>query len=81
MPAGPVWTVTSVLCQHFLAELLDFLDRAGEAHAALFAGGGLLELALAATARMNLRLDHPERPAEFLGGGFGVLDLQHGNAA
>ena len=69
------------IAEHFLDELLDFVDRLGEAHAALFTGGGFLELALAAAARMNLRLDDPERTAEFLGGGFGFLDLENWNAA
>ena len=81
MPAGPVWMVTSVLPSISLTNCFDFVDGLGEAHAALFTGGGFLELALAAAARMNLRLDDPERTAQFLGGGFGFLDLEYRNAA
>ncbi len=44
--------------QHFLGVGLDLVERAGEAHAALVAGGGLLELALAAAAGVDLRLHH-----------------------
>ena len=53
--------------EHLLRELPDLRDRFGEAHAALVAGRGLLELALASAARVNLALDHPERAAESLG--------------
>src|SRR5271170_3690831 len=53
--------------EHLLRELPDLLDRFGEAYAALVAGRGLLELALAAPARVNLALDHPEGTAESLG--------------
>ena len=51
----------------------DLVDRLGEADAALVAGRGFLELALAAAAGMDLRLHHPDRPGELLGRGFGLL--------
>ncbi len=54
--------------QHLPGEGLDLLDGLGEAHAALFAGFRLLELALAAAAGVDLGLHHPERSAELLGG-------------
>ena len=54
------------LAEHLLGEGLHLLDRAGEPDAALVARGRLLEPALAAAARMDLALDDPERPAEFL---------------
>ena len=66
--------------EHFLDELLDLVDRLGEADAALVAGRGFLELALAAAAGMDLALHHPERSAELLGGGFGFLGLEDRHA-
>ena len=62
--------------QHVVGELAHLLDRAGELDAA----------ALAAAAGMDLRLDHPDRPAQRPGGLLGLLgrvgDLpaQHGDA-
>ncbi len=47
--------------QHLLGEFVDLGDRLGDAHAALVAGGGFLELALAAAAGMDLALHHPDR--------------------
>ena len=47
--------------QHLLGEVIDLVDRLGEAHAALVAGGGFLELALAAAAGVDLALHHPDR--------------------
>ena len=52
--------------QHLLGELVDLGDRLGDANAALVAGGGLLELALAATAGMDLALHHPNRTRNVL---------------
>ena len=49
--------------EHLLGEGLHLVDRLGEAHAALVAGRGLLELALAAAAGVDLRLHDPERAA------------------
>ncbi len=51
--------VTSVLPSICLAKGLDLLDGLGEAHAALVAGGGFLELALAAAAGMDLATSRP----------------------
>src|SRR3979411_1152210 len=52
--------------QHRAAQLLgafsDLGDRFGDAAAALVAGGGFLELALAAAAGVDLALYHPTRP-------------------
>ena len=63
--------------EHLLRLVGGLGDRLGDAHAALVAGGGLLELALAAAAGVDLRLDHPDRPVELAGGGLGLVGLQH----
>src|SRR6056297_3978876 len=52
------------------------LDGFGKAHAARLAGAGLLERALAASARVNLRLDDPERAVERARGGLGLFAAQ-----
>ncbi len=62
--------------QHLLGEFVDLGDRLGDADAALVAGGGFLELALAAAAGMDLALHHPDRAGEFLGGGVGIRGLE-----
>ena len=67
--------------QHLLGELVDLGDRLGDAHAALVAGGGFLELALAAAAGMDLALHHPDRAGKRLGGGVRIRGLQHRHAA
>ncbi len=77
LPAGPVWMGDEGAAQHLAGQLVGFRDRAGEADAALFAGLGFLEVALAATARMDLRLDHPERAVESACRGLGLFGLQH----
>jgi hypothetical protein len=64
--------------QHLLGLGLGLLDRFGEAHAALVAGVGLLEVALAAAAGVDLRLDDPERPVQFARRRLGFLGLQDG---
>ena len=69
------------VAEHLLGEFLDLVDGLGEAHAALLAGGGFLELALAAAARMDLGLHDPERSAEFLGGGLCLVGREDGLAA
>ena len=61
-----------------LRHLFDGFD---DAHAALRASRGLLEGALAASAGMDLRLDHPHRAAELLGSGFRLFRLEHRHAA
>ena len=62
--------------QHLLGEFVDLGDRLGDADAALVAGGGFLELALAAAAGMDLALHHPDRAGKRLGGGIGIRGLQ-----
>ena len=57
--------------QDFAGQLFNLFDAAGEFDAA----------ALAATAGMNLRLDHPHRAAEFLGGFNRLLNGEGRNAA
>ena len=64
------------LAQHLLGEGLHLVDGLGEAHAALVAGLGLLELALAAAAGMDLRLHHPDRPRQRLRGLHGLVDRE-----
>ncbi len=67
--------------QHLLGELIDLSDRFGDAHPALVAGGGLLELALAAAAGMDLALHHPDRAGKRFRGGIGIGRPQHRYAA
>jgi hypothetical protein len=67
--------------QHLLGLLGGLLDRLREAHAALLAGGGFLEAALAAAAGVDLRLDDPERSLELACGGLGLVGLEHDAAA
>ncbi len=59
--------------EHLLGFLGGLLDRLGKAHAALFAGLGLLEVALAAAAGVDLRLDDPERTIHFACRGLGLF--------
>jgi hypothetical protein len=66
--------------EHPAGLLLGFLDGAGEAHAALVARVGFLEVALAAAARVDLRLDHPDGAVDLAGGGLGILRPQDGAA-
>jgi hypothetical protein len=56
--------------EHFPGELRRLLRAFDEMHAALEA---VLEMTLAATARMNLRFDHQLRPRELPGSGSGLL--------
>ena len=67
--------------EHLADVALDLLDRFREAHAALVAGLRLLEPALAAAAGVDLRLHHPDRPAELLRGRFRLLGRHHRLAA
>ena len=52
--------------QHLLGEGLHLGTRAGEAHTALLARRSFLELALAAAAGVDLRLDDEQRPGKLL---------------
>src|SRR5882724_5826670 len=63
--------------QHLLGEFIDLGDRLGDTHAALVAGGGFLELALAAAAGVNLALHHPDRTAQRFRRHVGVGSPQH----
>ena len=54
------------LAEHLLGERLHLGARLGEAHAALLAGRGFLELAFAAAAGVDLRLHHEQRPRQLL---------------
>ncbi|MFK4520552.1 hypothetical protein ABIF20_007917 [Bradyrhizobium japonicum] len=66
--------------EHLLGEFGDLSGRLGDADAALVAGRGFLELALAAATGVDLALHHPDRTREGLGGGFRVSGLQDGDA-
>ena len=63
--------------EHLLGLVGGVGDRLGDADAALVAGGGLLELALAAAAGVDLGLDHPDRAVDLARGGLGLVGLQH----
>ncbi len=63
--------------EHLRGHLGSLRDRARQPHAALVAGRDLLEAALAAPARVDLRLDDPDRPVELARRGLGVLGAQH----
>jgi hypothetical protein len=67
--------------QHLLGEFIDLGNRFGDAHAALVAGGRLLELALAAAAGVDLALHHPDRTAKRFRGGIRIGGAQHRRAA
>ena len=54
------------VAEHLARVLLDVFDAVREPHAALGVGGQFGEFALAASAGMDLRLDHIERSGEFL---------------
>ena len=54
------------VAEHLAGVLLDVLDAVREPHAALGIGLKFLKLSLAATAGMDLRLDHIERPGQLL---------------
>ena len=65
-PSAPVCAVTSVAPSICSAKDLHLGARLGEAHAALLARRSFLELALAAAAGVDLRLDHEQRPGKLL---------------
>ena len=66
--------------EHLLGLFRRLGDGLGDAHAALLTGGGLLERALAAAARVDLGLDHPDGAVEFAGGGFRLFGAEDGAA-
>src|SRR6202795_5020096 len=66
--------------QHLPDEFIDLGDRLGDAHAALVAGAGLLELALAAPAGVDLALHHPDRAGKRLRRDVGIGSPQHRRA-
>ncbi len=68
------------LAEHLRGMRADLVDRVGEADAALGVGAELLELALAAAAGVDLRLDDPQRSGQLLGGGDRFLDAHRGMA-
>jgi hypothetical protein len=68
------------LAEHLLGMGADFLGALGQADAALGVGAEFLELALAAAAGVDLRLDHPQRPGELAGGRHRFLDAHRGMA-
>jgi hypothetical protein len=67
--------------QHLLGEFIDLCDRLGDADAALVSGRSFLELALAATAGMDLALHDPDRTGKRLGSRIRIRGLQHRHAA
>src|ERR1700688_1077889 len=67
--------------QHLPGEFIDLGDRFCDAHAALVAGAGLLELALAAAAGVDLALHPPDRAGKRLRRDVGIGGPQHRHAA
>jgi hypothetical protein len=63
--------------QHLLGFLGGFFHGFGQAHAAFLTGVSFLEAALAASACVDLRLDHPQRAVERACRGLGVFGLEH----
>ena len=55
------------VAEHFLGIGCDIVDALGQANAALGIGAQFLELALAASASVDLRLHDIQRPGQFLG--------------
>ena len=68
------------VAQHFLGVGDGFLDREGQANAALGVGRQFLELALAAPAGVDLRLHDIERTGQRLGGRLDLIDRRHCDA-
>ena len=68
------------LAEHLARVVANFVDRMGEADPALGVGAELLELALAAAARVDLRLHHPQGAGQLFGGGDRLLDAHRGMA-
>ncbi len=63
--------------EHLLGHRRSLLDRFREADTALFPRFGFLELALAAAARVDLRLDDPEGPVKLARRGLGLFGPEH----
>src|SRR5438105_8463871 len=63
--------------QHLSGVFADLGDRFGNPHAALVAGRGFLEFALAATAGVDLAFHNPYRAAQGFGGRVGIRSPQH----
>src|SRR5690606_7339985 len=68
------------VAEHLADVLQDFLDRSGQAHAALGIRAEFLELALAASAGMDLALHDVERTGERLRGSLRLSSLEDRDA-
>src|SRR5690606_7486794 len=64
------------VAEHVLGIGNDVLDRLGEAYTALGVGGEFLELALAATASVDLALHDIERAGKLLCSGFSLVSVE-----
>ena len=66
------------VAEHFLRMAFNFVERKCEPHAALRICGQFLELALAASAGMDLCLDDIQRSGQLFGGSDGFLNRKRG---
>jgi hypothetical protein len=67
------------VAEHFPGMRLGFVDRERQPHAALGVGTEFLELALAASAGMDLALDHVEGPGQRFCGSFRLVGGEDGD--